>query len=428
MCNRIYFIIISLFFAFTQNIEAQYQNVIQLNYIQKYKDFAIHEMQQSAIPASVTLAQGLLESNAGQSWLAVEGNNHFGIKCWGNGDWYGETLSKEDDDRDENGNLISSCFRKYTSAEESYAAHSDFLRHPDKPWYKPLFELDITDYKAWAEGLQTAGYATNPDYPKLLISLIERYNLQQYDLEASLPLLVDRNQINTSTPTAISNQIQNSYINGLPYVLAKAGEKVGSIALHTGVSSHHLVKYNDDIQNPNQILKTGQIVFLKSKKWNNSLIQNKFHLVQKGETMVGISQMYGIGIFWLNYKNRMKEGMQPIIGSYIKLDGKRIKTRPVLATSQSVIRAQEEEFIVWEIAPPINPVWPVIHELPSRAAIPKTVIKEDKPANQIHIVIKGDTLWQISKKYGLTVDALKNMNNLSGNIISVGQELWVSGK
>ena len=432
MCNRINLIIISLVFAFTQNVEAQYQNVIQLNYILKYKDIAIYEMQKSAIPASITLAQGLLESNAGRSWLAVEGNNHFGIKCWGNGDWYGETLEKIDDDRDKNGNLTPSCFRKYASAEESYTAHSDFLHHPEKPWYKPLFELDITDYKAWAKGLQAAGYATNPDYPDLLINLIERYNLQQYDIDSSLPLLVGVDETSPSVPAIdlgnSSNEQAALYINGLPYVLARAGEKVGNIALQTGVSSRHLVKYNDDIQNPNQGLKTGQIIFLKAKKWNNSLVGNKFHTVKAGETMVGISQKYGIGLFWLNFKNKMKDAMQPAIGSQIKLTGNRVKNRPELATSQEEVQEKEEEFIVWEIHPPVNPVWPAIHELPERAAIPKEVFEEEKPIHQTYVVKKGDTLWRISKNHNLTVDALKKMNDLSDNIISVGQELRVSGK
>jgi flagellum-specific peptidoglycan hydrolase FlgJ len=139
-------------------------------YIQQYKDVAIAEMKRSRIPASITLAQGILESGNGNSRLATEANNHFGIKC--KKEWTGRTLYEDDDAPQE-------CFRAYPTAEDSYRDHSDFLMKSSR--YAFLFDLTPTDYKGWAEGLKKAGYATNPNYPQLLINFIEKHNLQQYD-------------------------------------------------------------------------------------------------------------------------------------------------------------------------------------------------------------------------------------------------------
>jgi LysM repeat protein len=415
MCNRIISISVFLLLAFSGSINAQGRSQAQLNYIEQYKHIAIREMERASIPASITLAQGLLESESGNSWLAVEGNNHFGLKC--GRDWSGETIFKEDDDRNHNGDLVPSCFRKYTSPKESYVAHSDFLHHPNKPWYRPLFDMDITDYKAWAEGLLEAGYATNPKYPELLISLIERYQLQQYDTTDPFESFADLNE-------------ENPYINGIPYTLAKAGESIAHIAFRTNVSANHLMKYNDGYENANERLQSGQIIFLKSKKWNNTETENPFHTLKRGETMLYLSQRYGITLFWLNFKNKLKEGMDPAVGSQIKLRGTRVKESPKLATEaekeQWLPEPESEDYIVWRVDPPRNPIRPVIIELPSRATAPKIELKEPKTVVQTYSVKKGDTLWSISRRYGLTVEAVKNFNNLSGNIINVGQELRVS--
>ena len=142
----------------------------QLDYIAKYSALAVSEMQRTGVPASITLAQGLLESGAGLSPLAVHAHNHFGIKC--HNDWEGETFYKDDDREQE-------CFRAFRTVEESFRAHSDFLRN--RPRYAALFELDPTDYKAWAKGLRAAGYATDPAYAKKLIKQIEDYGLDRFD-------------------------------------------------------------------------------------------------------------------------------------------------------------------------------------------------------------------------------------------------------
>jgi hypothetical protein len=149
------------------------QSAVVRDYIAKYRDIAIAEMQRTGVPAAITLAQGILETEAGKSNLVQRSNNHFGIKC--KSDWTGETVSHDDDARGE-------CFRKYNDPTLSYKDHSDFLK--TRAHYAPLFKLDVTDYQGWAYGLKKAGYATNPKYPQILIRIINEYNLQQYTMMA----------------------------------------------------------------------------------------------------------------------------------------------------------------------------------------------------------------------------------------------------
>jgi len=152
-------------------------DALAASYIEEYKELAIIEMHRSGVPASITLAQALIETNAGRSNLATKANNHFGIKC--KRTWNGETYYHEDDDLDKNGDLIASCFRAYDSVIQSYADHSNFLRTKEN--YMQLFLLDRYDYKNWARGLKESGYATNPKYADMIISKIEAYGLDQYD-------------------------------------------------------------------------------------------------------------------------------------------------------------------------------------------------------------------------------------------------------
>jgi hypothetical protein len=140
-------------------------------YVEQFKDVAMNEMRRSGVPASITLAQGILESENGNSELVKKSNNHFGIKCKSN--WTGESVTHDDDANGE-------CFRAYTNAGDSYRDHSDFLKANQR--YASLFKLDAADYAGWARGLKRAGYATNPRYPELLIKYIEQNNLQQYSL------------------------------------------------------------------------------------------------------------------------------------------------------------------------------------------------------------------------------------------------------
>jgi len=178
-----------LFFSFGAFM-GMAQNNTFLAYIEAYKAVAVSEMERTGVPASIKMAQAILESDAGRSDLARKANNHFGIKC--HSDWDGKTFKKIDDDRDRRGRLIKSCFRSYDSALESFKAHSDFLRNGSRQSrYGFLFELDINDYKGWAKGLKKAGYATSPTYHRKLIDLIERYELYRLDEMTSAEVLVE---------------------------------------------------------------------------------------------------------------------------------------------------------------------------------------------------------------------------------------------
>ena len=182
---------------FTVSVFAQDRQL----YIEQYKDIAIVEMHRTGIPASIKLAQGILESNAGLSMLAVKANNHFGMKC--GSEWRGKTMLRKDDDRNAQGKLIKSCFRVFESAQESFVAHSEFLLDPNKKYrYGFLFDFDSDDYRSWAYGLKKAGYATNPKYPELLIRIIEDYRLADIDMEA-LAMIA---QVETGTPEKLGKK------------------------------------------------------------------------------------------------------------------------------------------------------------------------------------------------------------------------------
>ena len=162
------------------------RNTTVFQYIERYAPLAIAEMHRTGIPASITLAQGIAESSFGNSPLAYEANNHFGVKC--QNDWAGASYQQEDDDKNAAGDLIKSCFRKYETAEQSYRDHSDFLTN--RPRYSALFKLNRSDYKGWAMGLKEAGYATLPTYPNILIANIERYELYKYDKMTQIPTAI----------------------------------------------------------------------------------------------------------------------------------------------------------------------------------------------------------------------------------------------
>ncbi|HAD98078.1 MAG TPA: N-acetylmuramoyl-L-alanine amidase, partial [Cryomorphaceae bacterium] len=185
---------------------------VTISYIEKYRDVAIREMKEFGVPASITLAQGILESGSGQSYLAQRANNHFGIKC--HLDWDGKRVYKDDDEKNE-------CFRAYKDPDESFRDHSLFLKNRSR--YASLFKEDPTDYKAWAHGLKRAGYATNRKYPTLLIDLIERYELHKYDLEG---FKVDVEEITKNEPDVPAREEIKSYQvnvskNYVEYVTAK---------------------------------------------------------------------------------------------------------------------------------------------------------------------------------------------------------------
>ncbi len=266
------------------------QSNIQI-YIQQYQDIAVNHMHEYGIPASIKLAQGILESSYGTSKLAKESNNHFGIKC--HKDWAGSVVYHDDDEKDE-------CFRKYDFVEDSYLDHSLFLVNKER--YSSLFELKKNDYRNWARGLKKAGYATNPDYANKLIQLIETYNLSYYDNKETDFVLKEESLYKIK---------QYNYVQ---YVTAKAEDTYDEIAEYLGVWPWELIKYND--ASDDRVLLEGERVYIQPKR---KKCQVKTHEVIEGETMYSISQLYAIKIDDLYKKNKMKNGTQPEIGQVIYL-------------------------------------------------------------------------------------------------------------
>jgi LysM repeat protein len=245
-------------------------------YILTYYPIAVEQMHRHKIPASITLAQGLLESGAGKSELTRKSNNHFGIKAHNN--WNGRTTSTMD-----NGRICK--FRVYDSARDSYEDHSQFLL---KPRYAALFHLSPTDYKGWARGLKKAGYAEDPAYPQTLINLIERYRLYEYDGYSKKdvsPILSGGKDggFTGSRPIYISN--------GLYYVVGNTGDTFKSLAKEFDVSRRKLIKYNDLYKGYN--IKAGDIIYLE-KKHNKATKEYRFHTTANGESLYSIAQKYGI--------------------------------------------------------------------------------------------------------------------------------------
>lgn len=281
----------------------------QRSYIEKYSDLAIEEMYRTGVPASITLAQGLLESGYGLSELAVKGNNHFGIKC--HNTWSGAKVYHDDDAKGE-------CFRKYDSPEESFKDHSDFLRYRDR--YKFLFDLEPTDYKGWAHGLRKAGYATDPKYPEKLIRLIEEHELYLFDSPQSVETEEEVHHIPES-PTvleqakpltdrqrevfrfALSRQMYSQ--NGVPFVYAEAGETYESIARTYRLFLWEILRFND--LKADEELRPGTVVYVQKKKKAAYPGLDRY-VVEEGQTLREISQRFAVRMKKLCRLNGIEEG------------------------------------------------------------------------------------------------------------------------
>ena len=277
------------------SMSAQTRNRQYEAYIKQYRELAVEEMKKYHIPASITLAQGLLESGAGQSTLARKSNNHFGIKC--GSDWTGRTVSHDDDARGE-------CFRAYKHPKQSYEDHSKFLA--SRPRYASLFKLKITDYKGWARGLKKAGYATNPRYADQLIGIIELYDLHKYDTKGGLKWMKEN-----------PNPHQPYIANGLLYIVVRAGDTWKSISKEFDISRKKLRKYNDLYKGYE--LQEGDILYLEKKK-RKAAKECIVHVLRSGESMYGISQRYGIRLKNLYKLNKMDaEDPAPEVGTILRL-------------------------------------------------------------------------------------------------------------
>lgn len=275
-------------------------------YINQYKDLAIYEMLKYNIPASITLAQGLLETGAGTSDLCRKGNNHFGIKCHG---WTGKKVYHDDDANNE-------CFRAYNDAFESYEDHSKFLVNSQR--YKPLFSLSRTDYQGWARGLKECGYATSSQYATKLIQIVELYGLQSYDRAKSYDHFMVHHYA-TPQKTNGGTGLHPIYIyNKNYYLIARKGDTFKSIGEETELSYRKIAKYNE--HKKKDALREGEIVYLK-KKQKKALKQfkNHPHVVQQGESMHDIAQKYGIRLKSLYKKNKLSLDYDIKVGDKLRV-------------------------------------------------------------------------------------------------------------
>lgn len=407
-----------------------------LDYIERYRYIAVEEMVAHGIPASITLAQGILESGAGKSELASKSNNHFGIKC--HTGWDGERVYHDDDAKGE-------CFRKYKNAEESFRDHSIFLTGRSR--YAELFTLDPTDYKGWARGLKKAGYATNPHYADRLIKLIEDYELFIYDkLTPDQLLAMEENKKVEQDESEIASEDANTkqygtnifYFNRIPTVIVQKGETPQILAdRHVGRLNNFL-KYNDiSADTP---LEPGTKFYLQPKR-NKGL--QKTHLVAVSETMWRISREEGVKLSKLYKYNLMEPGQEPAAGEVIYLRKKR-ETPPVLRQYPTTIPLKESEEII--IDEPLEEEQVIqeetlmefeaedeqANEEPRQPALEFESDTKTPLANNLtpvyHEIAPKETLYAISRQYNTTVEELMDWNGLDSFDIRIGQQLIVGYK
>lgn len=431
-------------------LKASAQSVSTTQYIETYKNLAMEEMRRSGVPAAIKLAQGILETQSGNGWLVLNSNNHFGIKCKNN--WTGKSVNYDDDARQE-------CFRKYESAQESWKDHSEFLHN--NPRYKFLFDFDPADYKSWAYGLKTAGYATSKTYPQQLIQIIETYNLQQYNALAmsnapiptgpvfvnepgseSAPVGATGNTVAAYEPVDKPQYPQGTEfrINGRKVILVKEGTALIQLASEKDIRLSNLLSYNDLTEDVP--LEKDMLIFLQSK---NKRGQNDYHIVARGETMHDIAQAEGVQLKWLRKRNKMEEGDQPAVGERVVLDGF-ASSKPKLG-SNSVAKVDDYKDlnprqvikdVKAEIAKATNAnnntatADAPVAKAPEKG-IPREMVEDLKKVGSVtstggskfHTVTEKETLYSISRQYSVTVAQLQQWNNLQENGIKIGQQLIV---
>jgi LysM repeat protein len=375
-------ILIALFISFF-SFSATAQRLSVEEYIEQFKDIAMNEMRRSGVPAAITLAQGILESENGNSELVKKSNNHFGIKCKSN--WTGETVTHDDDANGE-------CFRAYNNAGDSYRDHSDFLKANMR--YASLFNLEQTDYPAWARGLKKAGYATNPRYPDLLVKYIEQYNLQQYSLLVLNKLpgsdIAAINE-NKTIPqiSAVDNkplpQIHNAVlspdpgkiisINNTQCVYIKKGTSLLLVADKYNIALGKLMDFNDLPEEG--LLSKDQYIYLAKKSKTG---QQEFYITQTGETLNDIAQLTGIQLKYLLAYNNLN--------------------------AASKLSPNTKLFL--------------------QPGLLQTISKEVPAKNKVHFVGPKEGLYSIARIYNVTVQQLKDWNKLNSDNLKIGQEIIIS--
>ncbi|WP_116107757.1 glucosaminidase domain-containing protein [Lewinella sp. IMCC34191] len=417
------------------------ENSEQEAYIERFKRIAMEEMERSGVPASIKLAQGILESNSGKSYLARTAKNHFGIKCGSN--WKGDAVYREDDDYDDRGRLTKSCFRRYHNADASYVAHSEFLRDPNKAFrYGFLFRLEPTDYKGWAKGLRKAGYATNPRYPELLITLIERHGLHQYDV----PGEIDPIDLEVPVEEAITGILNTNDVN---YYVSGAPVNLQAVAQQVDVSVRRLLDYNEKLVSENQTVPANERIYLQKKR-RAYRGGDRYHTVAAGEDLYDIAQRYGVRVSNLARRNRLGEQARPAPGEQIKLRGWKVRNPPRLAQAgaepdpvvpmtptpgRTTEPATIDEDGFLDMGDPISPNTPIPEPDPQPVVEPEQPVitppattlptSPNQPAEVYHAVVSGETLYAISRRYGVSIEEIRRLNSLTGNTISVGQQLRI---
>lgn len=453
--SKIVFILLFLISIITRG---QDPSVIQ-NYIDAYKDIAIKEMQRTGVPASIKLAQGIHETMAGTSDLVLKSNNHFGIKC--KNTWLGASVTHDDDLRGE-------CFRKYSSALDSYRDHSDFLR--SSPRYSFLFNLEPTDYKDWAHGLKKAGYATNPRYPQIIIKLIEDYHLQDYTLiamgkmpvienaiaktsdiqviqkpeepEIMIPASIEETSKIEKTPKAEFLQkkdvlkaegsltkednykieetpkvIQSTKlvdrptypygefkINETRVIYARKGTSFLAIAQQYNIPLARIFEFNDIEKR--EVVNKDQLIYIQRKRKTGN---NDFHIVQQGETLPDIAQSEAIRLESLREYNLLTVNMKPAVGEKLYLRSK-AQTAPQLALKDNYSLYQG---VSGSLAANNNG---------NGATDAKTLTGV---LSITYTVQPKETIYAISKKYNVSIDDIVKWNQLSSNDLKMGQQLKI---
>ncbi len=389
--------LLSISFSFAQS------SPVIKEYINKYKLIAIEEMLRTGVPASITLAQGIHETEAGRSRLVLKSNNHFGIKC--KAEWRGESVSHDDDARGE-------CFRKYADPFDSYKDHSDFLK--TRAHYSSLFKLEPTDYEGWAHGLKKAGYATNPKYAQVLIKLIRDYNLQDYTLialgekgpeENEDAFVTNKSQVEELTPVHDLEVIkkENNYpqgvfkINRTNVVFIAKGTSYIVVANQYDIPLARLFDFNDLPEK--ETAETDQLLYLQRKRKQGT---NELHTVVAGESLWDIAQEEGLRLQSLLEYNFLKFGMQPQEGETLHLQ-RQAPAMPKLFTAQNAIN---KAILVEEIKP----------------------LETSYEVYTLHTVEPKQTMYAISKKYDVAVADILLWNQLQTTELKTGQQLRINKK
>lgn len=444
---------------------AKAQRISIEEYINLYKEIAMEEMKRTGVPASITLAQGILETENGNSELVKKSNNHFGIKC--KEDWKGPTVSHTDDAPWE-------CFRKYESAEESYRDHSNFLR--TRKYYASLFDIDPTDYKAWAFGLKKAGYATNPQYAQQLIKYIETYNLQQYSLIA-MGKMQKQDEVfaksdepaapvtNSSSVVTQEKKDGIAVIENAPGVTLtedknKPANKKETIQEKTVVTKEEPVIGNEPKEKETTVSKTAEkkpepiagiktVVKEEKAAYPDGVFkinETRVLFAAKGTSLLAIAEQNTVPLNYLLDFNDLKNSNVLENDQLLYLQRKRRQGTTATHTvknNESLYDIAQTEGIRLEallqynlLSNPSQQIaeGEVLNLQGMAAQMPKLKTAETVTANAVtsfvskktHVVEAKETIYSISRKYNVPVNQLIAWNNLKGYDVKVGQELIIS--